>query len=187
MQARARIRPTKPASPGKLTLVEHEYERKGALNLFAAFDTRSGVVYGRCYERKRQDEMIDFLEYLDGVTPPAVTIIHVVCDNGSVHRGKKVREWLAEHPRFIFHFTPVHCSWMNQVEQWFSIMQRKRLTIADFASKADLEEKIYAFIEQWNETAKAFKWSENIKLKLDKLIAQVREKLSATENVAIAA
>jgi len=187
IQARARIQPTRAASPGKLTLVEHEYERKGALNLFAAFDTRSGVVYGRCYERKRQVEMIDFLEYLDRVTPPSVTTIHVVCDNVSVHRGKKVREWLAEHPRFVFNFTPVHCSWMNQVEQWFSIMQRKRLTIADFASKADLQDKIYVFIEQWNGTAKAFNWSDKTKLKLEKLIAKVRKKLSAAEKSAVAA
>ena len=76
---------------------------------------------------------------------------------------------------------------MNQVEQWFSILQRKRLTIANFASKADIEEKIYAFIDQWNEIAHAFNWSEKTKLKLEKLIADIREKLLANEKMSIAA
>jgi transposase len=187
IQARKRIHPTRPAAAGRPVQAEHEYERKGALNLFAAFDTRSGKVYGRCYERKRQEEMIDFLSYLEDVTPSRITTIRIVCDNVSVHKGKKVKQWLETHPRFVFHFTPVHCSWMNQVEQWFSIFQRKRLTIADFASKADLQAKIHAFIEQWNETAKAFKWTDKTKLKLEKLIAGIREKLFANEKMSIAA
>ena len=61
-----------------------------------------------------------------------IRTIHLVCDNVSTHHGKEVRKWLAKHPRFVVHFTPVHCSWMNQVEQWFSILQRKRLRIVDF-------------------------------------------------------
>jgi len=187
IQARERIHQTKPAMAGRPAQFEHEYRRQGALNLFAAFDTRSGKVYGRCYERKRQEEMIDFLSYLEDVTPPRITTIRIVCDNVSVHKGKKVRLWLETHPRFVFHFTPVHCSWMNQVEQWFSIFQRKRLTIADFASKADLQAKIYAFIEQWNETAKAFKWNDKTKLKLEKMITGIREKLFANEKMSVAA
>ena len=63
-----------------------------------------------------------------------------------MHKGKQVQAWLAKHPRFVFHHPPVHCSWMNQVEQWFSILQRKRLRIADFADKAALAERLQAFI-----------------------------------------
>jgi transposase len=159
LQPRTRKQPTKPAKPKKSVRVEHEYTRKGALNLFAAFDTRTGNVYGRCFRRKRQVEFISFLEYLDAQIPDHITTIHIVCDNLRVHKGKEVLKWLGKHPRFLFHFTPVHCSWMNQVEQWFSILQRKRFKIADFASIEDLRDKIYLFIEQWNKRAHPFKWT----------------------------
>lgn len=159
LQPRTRVSPTLPTQPGLPTRVEHEYERKGALNLFAAFDTRTGKVYGQCHERKRQAEFIEFLEYLDREIPAPVTLIHVVMDNLRVHKGKQVQAWLAKHPRFQFHFPPVHCSWMNQVEQWFSILQRKRLAIADFESKADLKAKLEAFIREYNEHAHPFNWT----------------------------
>jgi hypothetical protein len=159
LQPRTRKKPTKPAKKKKPVRVEHEYIRNGALNLFAAFDTRTGQVYGRCFRRKRQIELIAFLDYLDGIIPGHITNIHIVCDNLRVHKGKKVMEWLSKHPRFTFHFTPVHCSWMNQVEQWFSILQRKRFKIADFASINDLRDKLYQFIEQWNVRAHPFKWT----------------------------
>jgi hypothetical protein len=74
--------------------VEHEYERLGALNLFAAFDTRTGQVWGQTYERKRQVELIAFLEYLDNEIPAHITQIHVVLDNLRMHKGKKVQAWL---------------------------------------------------------------------------------------------
>jgi transposase len=159
LQPRTRKAPTRPAQPGQPVLVEHEYERKGALNLFAAFDTRTGKVYGYTAERKRQKEFIEFLEKLDREIPAEVTVIHIVLDNLRMHKGKEVQAWLAKHPRFVFHHPPVHCSWMNQVEQWFSILQRKRLAIADFADKAALAERLQAFIAQWNEHAHPFKWT----------------------------
>jgi transposase len=159
LQPRPRLHPTRPAIPGKPNRVEHEYKRDGAINLFAAFDTRSGRVYGQCHGRKRQVEFIGFLEHLNREIPAKVTTIHLVCDNVSVHHGKKVRQWLATHPRFQMHFTPVHCSWMNQVEQWFSILQRKRFRIADFASKLHLQERIERFIHEWNQVAHPFNWS----------------------------
>jgi DDE superfamily endonuclease len=76
-----------------------------------------------------------------------------------MHKGKQVQAWLAKHQRFVFHHPPVHCSWMNQVEQWFSILQRKRLRIADFPDKAALAERLQAFITEWNQVAHPFKWS----------------------------
>jgi transposase len=160
LQPRPRQHPTRPAQPQHLpNRCEHEYRRAGALNLFAAFDTRSGQVYGQCYERKRQQEFIAFLEYLDQAIDPHISMIHLVCDNVSTHHGQEVRVWLAKHPRFIMHFTPVHCSWVNQVEQWFSILQRKRLRIADFESKDQLRAKIAQFIGEWNQQAHPFNWS----------------------------
>jgi transposase len=160
LQPRPRCSPTRPAQPhNRPNHVEHEYKRAGALNLFAAFDTRSGKVYGHCYERKRQREFIAFLETLDAEIDEHIRTIHLVCDNVSTHHGKDVRQWVANHPRFILHFTPVHCSWMNQVEQWFSILQRKRLRIVDFDSKDHLRAKIEQFIQEWNQHAHPFNWS----------------------------
>jgi transposase len=124
-----------------------------------AFDTRSGRVYGQCYERKRQLECIAFLEYLDQEIAEHIRTIHLVCDNVSTHHGQDVTRWFAKHPRFVVHFTPVHCSWMNQVEQWFSILQRKRLRIADFTSKDHLRATLEQFICEWNQQAHPFHWS----------------------------
>jgi transposase len=159
LQPRPRKSPTLAAQPKRPVRVEHEYGRAGALNLFAAFDTRSGKVYGRTAERKRQVEFIAFLEQLDREIPATIKAVHVVLDNLKMHKGKQVQAWLAAHPRFVFHHPPVHCSWMNQVEQWFSILQRKRLRIADFADKAALAERLQAFIAEWNQVAHPFQWS----------------------------
>ena len=76
-----------------------------------------------------------------------------------MHHGCQVRAWLKNHTRFQFHFTPVHCSWMNQVEQWFSILQRKLFRLVDFASKADMAAKIDLFIREWNDHAHPFNWT----------------------------
>jgi transposase len=168
IQPRQRVSPTLAAKPGQPVRVEHEYKRKGALNLFAAFDTRSGRVYARTAERKRQVEFIAFLEQVDQEVPATITTIHLVLDNLIMHKGRKVRAWLAGHPRFVFHHPPVHCSWMNQVEQWFNILARKRLRIADFADpygsglnkdKAALAERLMAFVAYWNQHAHPFNWS----------------------------
>jgi DDE superfamily endonuclease len=161
LQPRTRTAATKPAKVGLPVRVEHEYERKGALNLFAAFDTRTGHVYATTAERKRQVEFIILLEHLDKEIPATITNIHIVLDNLIMHKGKQVKAWLAKHTRFIFHFTPVHCSWLNQVEQWFSILQRKRLLIADFADKKDLALKLMTYISRWNKYAHPFNWSTN--------------------------
>lgn len=159
LQPRPRLAPTRPAQPGRPTRLEHEYKRCGALNLFAAFDTRSGHIYACTAPRKRQVEFIAFLEQLDREIPPTITTIHLVLDNVRMHRGRLVQAWLAEHPRFVCHFPPVHCSWLNQVEQWFSILQRKRLRIADFADLEHLAERLRAFVAEWNRHAHPFHWS----------------------------
>ena len=160
LQPRPRRHPTQPAQPQNLpNRCEHEYRRAGALNLFAAFDTRSGKVYGHCYARTRQRAFIDFLETVDVEIDEHICTIHLVCDHVSTHHGKEVRKWLTTHPRFVGHFTPVHGSWMNQVEQWCSILQRKRLRIVDFESKDHLRAKLAPFIHEWNQQAHPFNWS----------------------------
>lgn len=176
LQPRTRTRPTRPARPGlRPVQVEHEYERKGALHLLAAFDTRTGEVSAVLRRRKRQAEFIELLERIDKATPASVTAIHVVCDNSSIHHGKQVRAWIARHPRFRMRFTPVHCSWMNQIEQWFSILQRKRMNASNFDDLSDLEAKVLAFIDEWNQIAHPFDWSsKSFQKVLDRADAAVK-------------
>jgi transposase len=175
LQPRPRSHATRPARPNlKPVQLEHEYARRGALNLLAAFDTRSGEVLGICRPRKRQVEFIELLEEIDRTTSPTITQIHLICDNVSTHHGKLVRAWLERHPRFHMHFTPVHCSWMNQVEQWFSILRRKRLAAPNFTDLAELESKILHFINEWNEIAHPFKWTPK---SFERILAKVDDTL----------
>ena len=173
LQPRTRQAPTLVAQPGQPVRVEHEYARKGALNLFAGFDTRTGKVYATTAERKRQAECIAFWEHVDREMAPDITRMHVVLDNLRMHKGKQVQAWLTKHPRFVFVFPPVHGSWMHQVEQWFSILQRTRLRIADFADKQPLAERLMAFVAEWNEHAHPFQWST-------KSVAKVMAKCEST-------
>lgn len=184
IQPRPRRAPTMPARPGAPVRVEHEYERAGAWNLLAAFDTRTGEVTGICRRRKRQAEFIELLEVIDRKTPSSVTTLHIVCDNVSTHHGKLVSAWLKRHPRFRAHFTPVHCSWMNQIEQWFSILERKRLAVSDFADLGDLEGKLLTFIVEWNEIAHPFAWTPQ---SFAKVLAKLDAQLPAPAPVLLAA
>jgi transposase len=159
LQPRPRTAATLPPESKTPMKVEHEYERQGALNLFAAFDTRTGKVWGQTYERKRQVELIAFLEYLDQEIPAHITRIHIVLDNLKMHKGAELKAWLAQYPYFVLHYPPVHCSWMNQVEQWFSILQRKRLKISNFKDKQALAERLQVFIAEWNTDAHPFNWT----------------------------
>jgi transposase len=175
LQPRPRRVATRPALPTRPMQVEHEYRRAGATHLFAAFDTRSGQVYGVTARRKRQVEYLTLLEHLDQAIPASVTTIHLLADNVSVHHGTLVRQWLAAHPRFVAHFTPLHCSWMNPVEQWFGILRRTRLRSPNFADLAALQRAILQFIAEWNEIAHPFRWT-----------ARSFEKILATVDAAIA-
>jgi DDE superfamily endonuclease len=156
-RARVTLRPAPPQNlPNRH---EHEDTRAGALKLLAAFDTRSGQVYGPCDERKRQQEFIAFLEHVDHAMTAAMKTIHLVCDHVSTHHGKKVRTWLVNHARFVVHFTPVHCAWMNQVAQWLSILPRQRWRIVDVESKDHRRQKLAQCIREWNVYAHPFNWS----------------------------
>ncbi len=177
LQPRPRRVATRPARPGRPIQVEHEYGRAGATHLFAAFDTRSGRVYGLTARRKRQVEYLALLEHLDRAIPASVTAIHLLADNVSVHHGTLVRAWLADHPRFVPHFTPVHCSWMNPVEQWTGILRRKRLRSPNFPDLAALQRAILQFIDEWNERAHPFRWTL---ASFDKILAKVEATLASS-------
>lgn len=160
LQPRKRLRPTRPARRRSPVQVEHEYERGGALNLFASFDTRTGEVFGMTAPRKRAQEFLAFLDRLDAQIDPRIRTVHVVLDNLRVHKGKAAQAWRDAHPRFAFHFPPVHCSWLNQVEQWFGIIQRKLLRLANYPDCAALATAIQHYITHWNARAHPFNWTE---------------------------
>lgn len=174
LQPRPRRAPTLPARAGKPVRVEHEYARRGALHLFAAFNTRTGEVIGWNAPRKRAVEFIAFLDLLDARIPASVTALHLVLDNLRVHKSRAVAAWLAAHPRFHFHFPPVHCSWMNQVEQWFSILERKALRAVGFTDTLALDRHLHGFIAHWNCYAHPFNWRTGS-------VAKVLAKCTVTE------
>jgi transposase len=159
LQPRPRAHPTRPPRAKTPAAVEHEYRRAGALHLCAAVATRAGIVDGQCHRRKRAAEFIAFLRDLDEHLDAALTRVHLGLDNLRPHKTAAVQAWLADHPRFVLHFTPVHCSWLNQVAQWFALLTRKRLRVADFASLDDLHLKLRRFISEWNAQAHPFRWT----------------------------
>src|SRR5262249_43363343 len=113
IQPRPRPAPTLATRPDQPTRVEHEYRRDGALNLFAAFDTRTGRFSAEAAGGRGGAEFSAFLESPAGEIPRTIRRIHVALDTYSTHPGKQVRAWLKKPPRFRFVPPPVHCSWMN--------------------------------------------------------------------------
>jgi hypothetical protein len=95
-----------------------------------------------------------------------------------------VQAWLTAHPRVVLHFTPVHCSWMNQVEQWCSILRRKRLRCPNFADVSELTARIEQFIAEWNETAEPFQWTA---ASFEKILAKAEADLATMPSAPAAA
>ncbi len=161
IQARARRHASVPPRPGQGQLVEHEYERQGALNLIASLDVHSGQVFGRCYEKRGKGEVRDFLDGAFAREPYAsARCIHLVLDNGSSQHPHTFPTWCAQHHDTVrVHYLPVHASWLNQIEIYFSIVQRKVLTPNDFSDLKQLEERLMAFQALYNRRAKPFAWN----------------------------
>ncbi|MGH9486950.1 MAG: IS630 family transposase [Terriglobales bacterium] len=157
IQAKSRKHPTTPVAPGRPARREFEYKRHGTASLLAALDVTTGKVRATDIARNDSATFVSFLEEIDASTDVSLSI-HVVLDNGSSHTSKATKEWFAAHPRFVVHHTPVHASWLNQVECFFSILSRKVLRRGEFSSRDDLVEKMMAFIAHHSETAKPFKW-----------------------------
>ncbi|MCA1704069.1 MAG: IS630 family transposase [Actinobacteria bacterium] len=156
--ARSRKHPTKRATPGKAERQEFEYVRHGTACLMAALNVHTGEVLGKDVARNDSASFISFLEEIDAKTPAELTI-HLVLDNGSSHVSKATKAWLGDHPRFEVHHTPKHASWLNQVELFLSIISRRLLRRGEFASRDELIAKIMGFIENYNRTAKPFRWT----------------------------
>ena len=160
IRAKSREHPGEAVKPGQPERREFEYRRHGTASLIAAMDVATGKVIANDVARNDSAHFIEFLEQIEA-SIEATLAIHVVLDNGSSHRSKATKKWLGEHPRFVVHHTPVHASWLNQVEAFFSILTRKVLRRGDFVSRDDLVTKMLNFIEHRNQTATPFKWVYN--------------------------
>lgn len=146
-----------PLSPGRVERHGFEYVRKGTLSLYAAFNTRSGEVLGKTADRHTSQEFVAFLEDLVARQPPGREI-HIVLDNLSTHKAPRVQEFLAAHPNVRFHFTPTYSSWLNQVELWFSKIERDLIHRGIFTSAQDLGRKILRYIRKYNLSPRPVKW-----------------------------
>jgi transposase len=160
IQARARCHPASPPGPGRPVRVEHEYDRAGALALLAALDVRTGKVFASCPHTTGIAPFMTLMGQVMSQEPYAsAPRVFVIVDNGSDHRGKKAARRLREaYPNAIMIHTPVHASWLNQVEIVFSVVQKKVLTPNDFASTAQLAATLLAFTDRYNQTAQPFNW-----------------------------
>ena len=116
------------------------------------------TVIGHCMQRHRHQEFIRFLNAIERQVL-AGKVIHVILDNYATHKHPKVLRWLGRHPRFVFHFTPTSCSWLNAVETFFSRLTRRRLRRGVFRSIVDLQAAINRFIEDHNAAPKPFVWT----------------------------
>ena len=160
IQARGRCHPTSPAARGKPVRVEHEYVRHGALALLAALDVHTGTVFAATPATTGIAPFMDLMsqvmsqpEYQDAPR------VFVIVDNGSDHRGQAATDRLRDaYPNAIMIHTPVHASWLNQAEIFFSITQKKVLTSSDFASLEELASTLLAFVDRYNQTARPFSW-----------------------------
>ena len=160
IQARIRRHPTLGPAPGRPRRVEPEYERGGALQYLAAWDVQEGLVMGRCEAKtgiapfgRLVDQVMGRPEYRD-----AARVFWVV-DNGSSHRGEAAKRRLVRaYPNAILVHTPVHASWLNQVEIYFSLVQRKVLTPNDFSGLEEVELRLRLYEELTNRNPRPFEW-----------------------------
>lgn len=158
IQALNRLDPVLPLSPGRAERHGFEYYRHGTLSLYAALNTRDGQVLGRTVDRHTSAEFVGFLHQVVASQPPGREI-HVILDNLSAHKSAVVQDFLALNPQVHLHFTPTYSSWLNQVELWFSKIEREVIARGIFSSKGDLARKLLRYIRLYNTRARPFRWS----------------------------
>jgi hypothetical protein len=181
VQARRRKQPTLPGASGRPTRVEHEYFREGAWTYLAAWDVHRAKLFGRC-ENKSGIAPTDRLMAEVMTQEPYLSAHRVfwIMDNCSAHRGQKAAQRIrSQWPNAVLVHTPIHASWVNQIEIYFSIVQRKVLTPNDFLSLAQLEQRLLAFQKHYQQTASPFQWTFTRK-DLNALLTKLSTKALAT-------
>ncbi|HEY5892905.1 MAG TPA: IS630 family transposase [Chthoniobacterales bacterium] len=160
IQARDRIHETYPPVAHSPMKVEHEYRRHGAWTYLAALDVHRAKVFGRCEARSgiaSFDRLVD--QVMEQSPYRQAQRVFWIVDNGSSHRGQKsVARLCARHRQLVLVHGPVHASWLNQIEIYFSILQRKVLTPNDFPSLSALSQRLAAFERHYEKVAKPFRW-----------------------------
>lgn len=160
IQARRRWHATVPALPGGSMRVEHEYERKGAWAYLAALDVHRMKLFGRCEATSGIASFTRLVEDVMNQDPyrDARRVFWIV-DNGSSHRGKNsIARYADRYPNMVLVHGPTHASWLNQIEIYFSVLQRKALTPNNFASLHELADRILSFQTEYEHAAKPFEW-----------------------------
>jgi hypothetical protein len=188
IQARMRIHPSLPTQPGKAMRVEHEYARGGAWAYLAALDVHRAKVFGRC-EATTGIAPFERLVHQVMNQPPYNEARRVfwTMDNGSSHRGEaSVRRLTQAFPRLVPVHAPVHASWLNQIEIYFSIVQRKALTPNDFPCLQAVAERLYSFERYYEKIAQPFEWKFT-RADLNALISRMRSRYAETQQLKLAA
>lgn len=162
MQALGRKHPIRLCRRGRDRRMDHEYVRNGTRKLLAAFNPHTGEVYAEVRANRKAVDLVEFMENLVNQLPKGKQV-HVIWDNLNIHFDGPDKRWTkfnARHAgRFHFHYTPLHASWVNQVELFFGILQRRVIRYGVFNSLEELDAALYAFIERWNQSERhPFNW-----------------------------
>jgi transposase len=160
IQALDRTAPMLPMQPGLPERRTHDYVRHGTTTLFAALEIATGTITAACQPRHRHQEFLRFLKQVSRAYPDDGRQLHLIMDNYAAHKRVEIRDWLAANPRVQVHFTPTSASWMNLVEVWFGIIERQAIHRGSYRSVRELNAKIRAFIDGWNDRCHPFIWTK---------------------------
>jgi transposase len=177
IQALDRTAPILPLRPGLPERQTHDDKRAGTSSLYAALDITTGKVISALHKRHRAIEFKKFLVQIDKQVPEHLDV-HLVLDNASTHKTPAIKRWLANHPRFVVHFTPTSSSWLNLVERWFSELTTKKLQRGAHRSVPELNEDIRAWITTWNQDPKPFVWTKTADQILESISRYCTQQLS---------
>lgn len=168
IQALDRMQPLLPLLPNHPERRTNTYARHGTTSLFAALDIATGRVIGKTFRRHRSHDFRKFLDEIDAAVPTELDV-HLVMDNYATHKTPAIQRWLTRRPRFHVHFTPTSSSWLNLVESFFSIVDRRVTRRGVHRSTSALEEDIRKFLHAHNSDPKPFVWTKTADQILDSL------------------
>ena len=177
-QALERTQPGLPLGIGHIRTKTHDYKRHGTITLLAALNYLDGKLISRAERHHTHVEWLRFLRQIDRETPRGLTI-HVIADNYATHKHKRVKTWLAKHPRFQMHFTPTSSSWLNLVERFFGELTADCIRDGSFQNVRELADAIMDYLVARNEKPKRYVW----KAKGEEILKKIQRAKQALEAV----
>ncbi|MGB8200939.1 MAG: IS630 family transposase, partial [Pseudonocardiaceae bacterium] len=188
IQARCRCHPTLAPGKARMMRVNHDYDRGGALAYLAAYDVHQAKVFGRCAPTTGIEPFTALVEHVMTQAPYAsAKRVFWIVDNGSSHRGQAAIDRLATRfPNAVMVHTPVHASWLNQIEIYFSIIQRKVVSPNDFTTLDQVEQRLTNFEQRYNATARPFHWKFT-PADLDDLLTRIDQQQTTPDTIPQAA